>query len=487
MAHIEFLDETMRDGQQSLWGMRMRAGMALPVAPLIDRTGYRVIDLTGSSQFEVLIRHCQENPWEGLDLLIGAMPRTRARAGMRSNAAVTFSVTPDALMDAWMRRLNVHGCRSFWIYDVLFNIDKMLRLARVAKEFGSEVAGSIMFTLSPVHTDAYFADKAARLAASPDIDTILLYDTAGVLEKERLKSLLPAIVANAGGKPIEFHSNNILGQSAKAYLDAVELGVRILHTASRPMANGPSVPSIEIMARNLDLLGHSHDVDTSLLPPVAEHFEKVGKTAGYPVNQMNEYDVLAVHHQVPGGMMGTLRAQLERHGMSERLPEVLQETAAVRRELGYPGMATPFSQLVGIQAVLNVVRGERYAVVPDEVIQYAAGHYGETVAPIDPNILDRIMAAPRAREIVASPPQQPSIEDLRRQYGTQDDDELILRALVPAADLDRMRAAGPVQRCYPLLSSPELEQVRRLMQIAKTPVVQIHSADMDLELYRSGS
>jgi oxaloacetate decarboxylase (Na+ extruding) subunit alpha len=168
MAHIEFLDETMRDGQQSLWGMRMQAGMALPVAPLIDRSGFRVIDLTGSSLFEVMIRTCRENPWEGLDLLVAAMPRTRIRGGMRSNASVTFGVTPDSLMDAWMRQLNRHGCRSIWIYDVLFNIDKMHRLAKVAKEFGSEVAGSIMFALSPVHTDEYYADKAEKLSASED-------------------------------------------------------------------------------------------------------------------------------------------------------------------------------------------------------------------------------------------------------------------------------------------------------------------------------
>src|SRR5882724_4558914 len=258
MAFIEFLDETMRDGQQSLWGMRMRAGMALPVSPVIDRTGFRVIDLAGSSMMEVLIRHCQENPWEGLDLLVESMPRTPIRGGMRSNASVTFGVTPDSLMDAWMRQLNRHGCRSFWIYDVLYNFDKIYRLAKVAKEFGSEVAGAIMYTMSPVHSDDYFAAKAGKLAACADIDTILLYDTAGVLEKERLLTLLPAIRRQARGKPIEFHSNNLLGQSAKAYIDAIELGVSVLHTASRPMANGPSVPSTEIMTRNVVLKGHTH-------------------------------------------------------------------------------------------------------------------------------------------------------------------------------------------------------------------------------------
>jgi oxaloacetate decarboxylase alpha subunit len=484
MAHIQFLDETMRDGQQSLWGMRMQAGMALPVAPMVDRTGYSVIDLTGSSMFECLIKYCYENPWEGLDLLVNSMPRTPIRAGMRSNASVTFGVTPDSLMDAWMRQLNVHGVRSYWIYDVLFNIDKTLRLAKVAKEFGSEVAGAIMFTLSPVHTDDYYADKADKLAASDDIDTLLLYDTAGVLEKERLSTLLPAIKAKSHGKPIEFHSNNLLGQSAKAYLDAIDLGATILHTAVKSMANGPSVPSVESMAKNVELLGHTHNLDTDLFAPVSDHFEKVGEAAGFLVNQHAEYDVLSIQHQVPGGMVGTLKAQLVQNGMSARLDDVLKETAAVRKELGYPGMATPFSQLVGTQAVLNIVTGKRYSSIPDEVIQYAAGFYGETAGPIDPNVKDIIMSSPRAKQVVASPPPQPSIEDLRAEYGTDDDDELILRALVPGEGLEKMRKSGPVRTTYSYLSSPELQEVSRLMKIAQSPLVQVISDDFEMTLKR---
>jgi oxaloacetate decarboxylase alpha subunit len=387
-------------------------------------------------------------------------------------------------MDAWMHQLNRHGCRSFWIYDVLYNFDKIYRLAKVAKEFGSEVAGAIMYTMSPVHSDAYFADKAGKLAACRDIDTILLYDTAGVLEKERLQTLLPAIRKQARGKPLEFHSNNLLGQSAKAYIDAIELGVSILHTASRPMANGPSVPSTEIMVHNVEMLGHSHSIDKALLPAVAEHFERVGRAAGFPVNQHAEYNVLSLQHQVPGGMMGTLKAQLAQHGMSHRLDEVLRETATVRRELGYPGMATPFSQLVGIQSVLNIVTGERYKIVPDEVIKYAAGYYGETVAPIDEQIRDRILAAPNARDILQNPPEQPTIDELRRRYGTHDDDELLLRALVPDADLRRMRSAGPIRTHFPLLSSPELDEVARLMRIAQAPVVQLRSAHLSADLFR---
>ena len=465
----------------------MRSGMALPAARLLNRTGFRVIDFTGSTAFEVLIRYCRENPWEGLDYMVAATPNARIRDGMRANAAVTFSVTPDALMDAWMRQLNRHGVRSFWIYDVLYNVDKLHRLAKVAKEFGSEVAGTVMYFQSPVHTDEYYADVTRRVAASPYVDTILLYDTAGVLDRRRISTLLPTIRANANGKPIEFHSNNILGQSAKAYLDAIEFGVTVLHTASRPMANGPSVPSTEIMVHNLELLGHQHNLDTRYLPRIADHMERVGRAAGLPVNQHYEYDLLTTKSQIPGGMIGTLKAQLKMHGMSERYDELMREVAIVREELGYPGMATPFSQLVGIQAVLNMVSGERYKTIPDEVIQYAAGHYGKPVAPVDPDVMDRIMSAARAKQILASPPAQPTIEDLRAQYGTSDDDELILRALVPAAELENMRKAGPVRRDYPLLSSPELKQVAHLMQIAKLPNVELRTPQFEARLRRTPS
>jgi len=398
---------------------------------------------------------------------------------------VTFGITPKALMDLWVRRLCAHGVRSFWIYDVLFGIDDMTRLARVAKEAnGAWVAGAIMFALSPVHTDEFFVSNAKKLADCPHIDSILLYDTAGVLEKDRIKKLVPALVKAANGKPIEFHSNNLLGLSAKAYLDAVDCGVSVIHTASRPMANGPSVPSTEIMVRNIQLRGHTHSLDESLFEPVADHFRAVGKAAGFLVDQYAEYDEFSIQHQIPGGMMGTFKAQLAMHNMMDKLPEVLDEVAAVRRDLGYPGMATPFSQLVGIQAVLNIVTGKRYGTVPDEVIQYAAGFYGRTVAPVDADVLDKIMSAPRAKEVLDNPPEHPDLDEIKKRYGTEDEDELIYRAFLPQADIDKMRAAGPVRRDYPLLSSPELEQVRQLMKVASIPVVELKSEGLNITLRR---
>ncbi len=485
MAHVRIIDTTLRDGQQSLWGMQMRAGMALPVTPLIDRVGYDVVDLVGSSMFEIMVRNFAEDPWEGLDLLVRSMPHSRIRAGLRNTGIISMSVTPDCLMDLWVERLCAHGVRSFWIYDVLhWNIAKTHRLAAIAKRHDAEVVAALMYTLSPVHTDAFYAAKAGLLSDSAAIDRLILYDTAGVLTPERARTLIPAVRQAARGKPIEIHSHNVIGIAPLTYLEAIGLGVDIIHTCSRPLANGASLPSVETTLRNLKLAGHTHDLDASLLPPIAAHFERVARTAGYAIGQPNEYDQWVFEHQVPGGMTGTLRNQLAQYGMSDRLDDVLHEVATVRRELGYPGMATPFSQLVGVLAVMNVVNGDRYLTIPDEVIQYALGHYGQPVAPIDANVLDRIMSAPRAAEIAVSPPSQASLEELRAQFGGVGDDELILRYLIAVPFIDKMKAAGPVPRDYPLMRSPALEEAVQLMSAGTARRLELATDDVKLELKR---
>jgi oxaloacetate decarboxylase alpha subunit len=290
-------------------------------------------------------------------------------------------------------------------------------------------------------------------------------------------------VQAAAGKPVEFHSNNLMGTSGLAYIEAAQLGIHVLHTACRSMANGPSVPSVESVVRNLEMLGYTHSIDRSLFAPVTEHFRAVGHAAGYLVDAVSEYDLFNVTHQVPGGMLGTLRAQLEQHGMAARIEEVLAETGNVRRELGWPVMATPLSQLVGTQAVLNIVTGDRYSMVPDELVNYALGRYGEPPAPIDPEVRDRLLHSKRAAEIAATPPDEPTLEELRKRYGTNDDDLLILRALIPEEDIAAMQASGPPRRDYPL-GSREVEEIRTLMAIARAPYVHIANARFELELRR---
>ena len=196
------------------------------------------------------------------------------------------------------------------------------------------------------------------------------------------------------------------------------------------------------------------------------------------------WGTFSLAHQIPGGMVGTLKAQLKQHGMEDRWSDVLAEVASVRRELGWPGMATPFSQLVGIQAVLNIVTGARWSIIPEEVIVYAAGHYGQPVAPIDAEVLDRIMADPKARAVLAHPPEQPSLAELRRRHGTDDDDELFLRALVPQADIDRMRAAGPLVTSLPLASSADADLAIRLLRTVTSRQFRIATEHLVIEAQR---
>jgi oxaloacetate decarboxylase alpha subunit len=462
--HVEIVDQTLRDGQQSLWGMRMQAGMALPVTPLLDRTGYAVVDYVGSSMFEVMVRHARENPWDGLDAIVGSMPNVRVRAGMRCHGIITMSVTPDALMDLWVERLCVHGVRSFWIHDPLHcNLDKLHRLAKVAAGFGAEVVLAVMYCDSPVHTDAYYADRARALAASPDVTRLILYDMGGLLTPERARTLVPAVRGAAGGKPVEMHSHNVTGLAPLVYLEAVAQGIDILHTCSRPLANGASLPSVEMTVRNLAHLGHTTSLDASLFAPVAEHFERVARTFGFTRGVCNEHDRWVYEHQIPGGMTGTLKNQLAQHGKSAQLDAVLREVGRVRRELGYPPMATPFSQLVGTVAVMNVLAGQRWASIPDEVLQYAFGWYGTPVAPIDPEVMDRIDAHPRARDFRGTHPANPSLAEIRAQFGDVSDDELILRFLVAGDHVDAMQRAGTVRRDTAPFAHPALEPLAALL------------------------
>lgn len=484
MATIEFVDQTLRDGQQSLWGMRMRAGHILPVAELIDSAGYRVVDCTGSSMFEVLVRYCRENPWEGLDLVRAAMPRSTLRAGTRSNGVVGMGVTPDAIVELWVRTLAKHDIGSLWIFDCLFNLDQMHRVASIARSAGMRVSPQVMFSHSPVHTDDYFEQRVRTMATWDGLDTIILGDEPGVLTAERARTWIPRMREAAGGVPLELHFHNTTGLNTLNYLTGIEAGVTILHTAVSTLANGPSLPSVEATLDNVRRLGHQVGIDDTHLPEVAEHFRAVAQAEGYPVGAASEYRLAVYEQQLPGGMTGTLRNQLKSYGMADRLTEVLREVERVRAEMGYPVMATPFSQLVGIQALLNVINGERYCVIPDENLQYLAGHLGPPPGPIDQEVLDRAFSTARGKHVLENPPPQPSIQEIRHHYGELlSDEELLLRFLMPEPDVDAMYAAGPVQRRLPA-ESPQVRWVLDLMSATTARSLAVHAGDVEVTLVR---
>ena len=487
MAQIEIIDQTLRDGQQSLWGMRMKVGHIAAVADDIDRAGYRVVDLTGSSIFECMMRYNREDPWDGLDLWRTWLPNSRLRAGSRSNCIAKFGLTPDSLMELWLRTLARHGIDSFWIYDCLYNMDAMERLSRIAADEGCEVAPAIMYGISPVHTDQWFADRVREFVSWGVTDAIYFEDAAGILTPDRARTLMPALVQAAGDVPVEMQCHNTVGVAGANYLIGVEAGVRVLHTAAGPLANGPSLPSTEQTIENLRWEGHTVGLDAARVRRVSEHLAQVAHAEGHPVGVPHEYNVFPYHHQLPGGMTGTLKAQLAQYDMSDRFEEVLEEIVRVREDLGHPISATPFSQLMGIQSVLNVVTGERYGTVPDEVLVYVLGHLGEPPAPFDQDVVDRMLASDRGRELQRWEPPQPSIAELKTQYGdaTMSDEELLRRYLVPLQDVEATRTAGPARHTFPTGGDADAAQVvERLVQPTRATYAHVEMGDLAVTLRR---
>jgi oxaloacetate decarboxylase alpha subunit len=431
---IEFVDQTMRDAQQSLWGFRMPTDMILPIAPVMDQVGYRAIGVVGGRGTVVAIRYLHENIFERFRLLSQAMPKTPLRTSYMAGSAFGFDVEPLAAIELWIRRAVASGIKSFWVCDYQNMMDRLAYLTRVAKEEGAEVVMALMFTLSPVHTDELYAKKARMLMEMGGVDGIHVEDTAGVLTPERTRTLLPAIRREIGDTPLEFHEHCTMGLAPMSYVEAIKLDTKILHTAVSPLANGSSLPSAENTIKNARRLGYKVEVDEEALKNVSDYFRNESEKRGMPIGKPVEYDVFHFEHQAPGGMMGTLRNQLAEIGQAERLDEVLEEVARVRVEFGYPVMATPYSQFIAAQALFNITSGQRYGIISDEVVKYALGYYGEPDGPWDQNVKDKILSSPKVKRFRGKKPPEVAVDDLRRLEPGLSDDELLIRIANPEGE-----------------------------------------------------
>ncbi|MBS3917471.1 MAG: pyruvate carboxylase subunit B [Deltaproteobacteria bacterium] len=442
MNKIEFVDQTIRDAQQSLWGFMMRTDMITPIAPIMDQVGYKTIATVGGNGYVVEVRNLNEDPWERIRLLSKMMPRTPIRGSYMTASLASFDIdTPRDVITLWIKRSVANGIKSFWICDYQTDMEKFVHFARIAKAEGAEVVPALMYTSSPVHTNEHWARKTRLIAEAKDyVDAIMIEDAGGVLTPESTRELVTTVQRNSDGIPLEFHSHCNSGLAPLCYLEAIQSGVTTVHTAVAPLANGTSLPATETILRNARRLGYSSNLDEQALEAMSTHFRKIAEKEGLPIGAPLEYDLFHYEHQVPGGMMTNLKRQLRELGMEHRLQEILEEIILVRKEFGYPVMATPFSQIVGAQAVENVVLGERYKRIPDEAIKYVMGFYGEPAAPIDQDVKDRIMSLPQAKKFLNWEPGEmsKSIEELRREIGPElSDDDLLLRILIPGKALKR--------------------------------------------------
>ena len=451
MKKIEFIDQTIRDAQQSLWGYLMRTDHITPIAEAMDRVGYKAIATVGSQAFTVQVRTLQEDPWERIRLLSRLITKTPIRGSYVIFALSSFDLsTPRDIITLWIKRSVANGIKSFWVCDYQTDMEKFIYFARIAKEEGAEVVPSLMYTSSPVHTNELWASKTRMIASARDcVDRIMIEDASGVITPEATRKLVATVLANCEGLPVEFHSHCNPGLAPLCYLEAIKAGITTLHTAVAPLANGTSLPAIETILHNAKKLGFTSDIDEDALAQVSAHFRKVAEEEGLPIGVPTEYDVFHYEHQVPGGMMTNLTRQLREVGMLNRLDEILDEVVLVRKDFGYPVMATPYSQIVGAQAVENVISGERYKQFTDEAIKYLLGYYGEPVGPVDQNVKDKVMSLSRTKEFINWQPENylKPVDELRREIGPDlSDDDLILKILIPGQPVKRVERKKPVKR-----------------------------------------
>ena len=465
MADIHLTDVSIRDGNQSLWGATgLSTAQILQIAGQLDRVGFRAIDFTSSSHMAVAVRYFRDNPWERIRRARAAMPRTPLQYITTGLRFIAWQQADPAFMRLVYRRLQVNGIGKFIMLDPMHDAEAVIESARLVKEEGgAQVMGALTFTLSDVHDDEFYANFAARLASSPDIDCFYIKDPGGLLSPERVRSLAPRVKAAIGDRPLEIHAHCTIGYGGLSSLAGVDTGaIDTVHVGIGPLGEGSSLPEASRMVANLRAAGHHVAVDDAALAAVSDYWSRLARAEGLPPGTPQAFDASFVRHQIAGGVMTTTRRQLEELQLAHKFEAVVAETERVRAELGYPIMVTPFPQMVMSQALFNVIGSGRYAQVSDEVLRYVMGKFGRPTNPLAPDVEAAILDRPRAREIAAEPA-FPAYADLRRKFGVHlDDEEFLLRAVMPADQVDAMIVNGPSRATYRPEAAPIMALLKQL-------------------------
>lgn len=389
MGKLQIMDTTIRDGQQSLWATRMPIGDMLPILPKMDRVGYWAIEAWGGATFDTCLRFLDENPWDRLRSIKSKTPNTRLSMLSRGQNLVGYKHYSKDVVNRFIAAAHRNGIDVFRVFDALNDIRNVVDNAEAIKACGGHFEGAISYTLSPVHTLDSFLEYGQQLK-DLGADSIAIKDMAGMLTPYRTERIVKAFNAEIG-LPIHVHCHYVGGMAPANYLKAAEAGAAIVDTASAPLAFGNSQPAVEMLVAAMQESRYDTGLDLGLLFEISEYWEEVRKRGHYKRGVSSLTHMKVYSHQVPGGMMSNLMSQLEIQNAIDRLDDVMEEIPRVRAEVGYPPLVTPLSQIVGTQAVFNVLTGKRWSVVSKEMKDYICGYYGKAPGPMSPEVVNRVV------------------------------------------------------------------------------------------------
>ncbi len=392
MAKVKITETILRDAHQSLAATRMGFNDMEPALALLDDIGYHALECWGGATFDACVRFLNEDPWERLRKIKKACPKTKLQMLLRGQNLLGYRHYADDMVDEFVAKSVANGIDIIRIFDALNDYRNIERAVNATLKAGAEAQGCISFTSSPFHSLDKFAEDCLRLK-DMGVQSLCIKDMAGLLKPFEAAELVTAIKEKVD-LPLELHTHYTTGMGSMAYLMAIGAGVDIVDTALSPMAMGTSQPPTEPLVAALEGTQYDTGLDLAKLSEVSEIFKKLRERyleKGLISPKVLGVDINALRYQVPGGMLSNLVSQLEHAGKSDQLDAVLEEVPRVRKDFGYPPLVTPSSQIVGTQAVLNVVLGERYKMVPNESKDVLRGKYGKTPAPIDPAFIKQIL------------------------------------------------------------------------------------------------
>ena len=381
---VKITDTLLRDAHQSLLATRMRTQDMLEVAARMDKIGYWSVEMWGGATFDSAMRFLGEDPWERIRALRRVMPNTPFQMLLRGQNVVGYKHYPDDILEHFIVAAKRNGIDVFRIFDALNDIRNMEYAMKIVKREGGHVQAAICYTISPVHDIPAFV-RMGRELADRGADSICIKDMAGMIAPYAAYELVAALKKDVG-LPVQLHTHYTSGMGTAALLKAVEAGVDVVDTAISSLALSTSQPPTETLVACLKGTERDTLLDLGALADISRTMAEVRKKYVTFEAGINAVDVNVLQYQVPGGMLSNLVSQLRQQGAMDRYYDVLEEVPRVRAELGYPPLVTPSSQFVGTQATLNVIVGERYKVIPEEIKQYIRGHYGKPPAPIDPEL-----------------------------------------------------------------------------------------------------